>query len=1154
MNFAHLHVHTEYSLLDGSAKIKELVHRAKELGFTALAITDHGVMYGAVDFWRACKKEGINPVIGCEVYVAPGSRFEKGGSASDDRYRHLILLAENDIGYHNLIKIVSIGFTEGYYYKPRVDLEVLKEYHEGIICLSACLAGEVASYLKHGLYEEGKQAALRLQDIFGKGNFFLEMQDHGIPEQKTVNASLLRMHEETGIDLVCTNDSHYIYAEDAAAHDILLCIQTQKKVTDEDRMRYEGGQFYLKSAEEMAELFKFCPEALENTQKIADRCHVEFEFGHYKLPKYDVPEGYDAWTYLRHLCSEGLKKRYSPITKEIEERLEYELNVIHEMGFVDYFLIVWDFIKYAKDHGIMVGPGRGSAAASIVAYSLKITDIDPLKYSLLFERFLNPERVSMPDIDIDFCYERRQEVIDYVVEKYGKDRVCQIVTFGTMAAKNAIRDVARALDMSYAEADKVAKLIPNELNITISDALAKVRELKELYDEDERIKYLIDMAMALEGLPRHTSMHAAGVIISNAPVWDYVPLSAGSDGAVTTQYTMTTLEELGLLKMDFLGLRTLTVIRNAVNFVNDNREKGQEFDINKIDYNDQKVYEMISQAKTDGIFQLESSGMTSFMKELKPTCLEDVIAGISLYRPGPMDFIPKYIQGKRSTEEIVYECDELKPILENTYGCIVYQEQVMQIVRELAGYSYGRSDLVRRAMAKKKADVMAKERKNFVYGNPEENVPGCVSKNIPEDVANKIFDEMTDFAKYAFNKAHATCYAVVSYQTAYLKYYYPVEYMAALMTSIMDNTAKVTEYMYSCRKIGVKVLPPDVNESEVGFTVKKNEIRYGLSAIKGVGRQIIYDVKKEREENGPFISLKDFVNRTYSFGINKRVVENLIKAGAFDSLPGTRKQLMSVYQAIMDDIAMDNKKGIQGQMSLFDLFEPEVKQKIDDDLPNVGEFDKDELLAYEKEVLDMYVSGHPLESYMDLLSKRATCDSRAFRNEDDEARESEGTVSDGENATIGGMVAAITKKTTKNNQLMCFITLEDLYGTVEVVLFPRDYDKFRQYIKDDEKLLINGRVSTDERGSKLICSSLMRLEDVPGKVWIRFGNKEEYEAAEADVMKLLSESDGKSAVVIYLEEGRQVRNLPGSAGVDLHDGTVEKLRLRFGEDSVKITY
>ncbi|MCR5823059.1 MAG: DNA polymerase III subunit alpha [Lachnospiraceae bacterium] len=1153
MSFTHLHVHTGYSLLDGSAKIKPLVQRAKELGMTSLAITDHGVMYGAVEFWEACKAEGIKPIIGCEVYVAPGSRFEKGGAVSDERYRHLILLAENETGYHNLIKIVSIGFTEGFYYKPRVDLEVLERYHEGIICSSACLAGEVASYLKRGLYEEGKEAALRLEKIFGKGNFFLELQDHGIPEQKTVNTFLLRMHEETGIDLICTNDSHYIRAEDAEAHDVLLCIQTQKKVQDEDRMRYEGGQFYLKSEEEMRALFPYAPEALENTAKIAERCNYDFVFGNYKLPKFDVPEGYDAWTYLRHLCDEGIKKRYKEVTPELRERLEYELNIVHTMGFVDYFLIVWDFIKYAKDHDIPVGPGRGSGAGSIAAYCLEITDIDPIRYNLLFERFLNPERVSMPDFDVDFCYERRQEVIDYVVQKYGRDRVCQIVTFGTMAAKNAIRDVGRALDLPYARVDTVAKLIPNELNITIGDALKKSGDLKKIYDEDAEIRNLIDLAKALEGLPRHTSMHAAGVIISNAPVDDYVPLSCASDGSVTTQYNMTECEHLGLLKMDFLGLRTLTVIKEAEKFVNANKKPGEKpFSIKEISYDDKNVFDMISAAKTEGVFQLESKGMTSFMKELKPTSIEDVIAGISLYRPGPMDFIPKYIAGKQDQASITYDCEELKPILETTYGCIVYQEQVMQIVRDLAGYSYGRSDLVRRAMAKKKADVMAKERENFVHGNKEENVPGCEGKGISAEVANRIYDEMTDFAKYAFNKAHAACYAVVSYQTAFLKYYYPVEYMAALMTSIMDNTGKVTEYMYTCKKMGVSVLPPDVNESGVGFTVRGKSIRYGLSAIKGVGRQVVEDIKAEREAGGNFTSLKDFVKRCIPKGINKRTVENLIKAGAFDSVPGTRKQLFMVYQIIMDDVIAENKKEITGQMSFFDFMEPDEKDAMETPLPNVGEFSKDELLAYEKEVLDLYVSGHPLENYMDIIKKHCDVTTVDFRP-DEETEEIK--LNDGQNVVIGGMITEVTRKVTKNNTTMAFLKLEDLYGNIEVVVFPRDYEKNRNVLAADEKVLIKGRVSTDEeRGAKVILSEISRLDEIPGKLWVRFKNMEEYNKAEKELIDILKTADGKSDVVIFLDEEKQMKKLGRSMSVDLGGDLPDRLAERFGKEQIRVTF
>lgn len=1150
MNFTHLHVHTEYSLLDGSAKINEIVARAKELGMDSLAITDHGVMYGVIDFYRACKREGIRPVLGCEVYVAPGSRFHKEGGVTDERYYHLVLLAENDTGYSNLMKIVSKGFTEGYYYKPRVDYEVLQEYHEGIIALSACLAGEVAMNLKRGFYEEGKAAALRLQDIFGKGNFFLEMQDHGIPEQQTVNASLLRMHEETGIDLVATNDVHYIYDTDVDAHDILLCIQTQKKVQDEDRMRYDGGQYYLKSVEEMETLFPYAKEALENTHKIAERCNVTIEFGHYKLPHYDVPEGFDAWTYLQHLCAEGMKKRYPVVTEELQARLDYELGVIHRMGFDDYYLIVWDFIKYAKDHDIPVGPGRGSGAASIAAYALGITDIDPIRYQLLFERFLNPERVSMPDFDIDFCFERRQEVIDYVVEKYGKDRVVQIVTFGTMAARGVIRDVGRALDYPYALCDQVAKLVPMELGITIEKALKSSSEFRNLYESDEKIKYLIDMAKRLEGLPRNTSMHAAGVVISNAPADDYVPLSRGSNDAITTQFTMTTLEELGLLKMDFLGLRTLTVIKDAEHLVNKNRPEGEKLDMNNIDYDDPNIYEMIGSGKCDGVFQLESTGMKNFMKELKPENLEDVIAGISLYRPGPMDFIPKYIKGKQNPESIVYDCPELVPILKTTHGCIVYQEQVMQIVRELAGYSYGRSDLVRRAMSKKKADVMAKERKNFVYGNEEEGVKGCIANGISEEIGNKIFDEMTDFAKYAFNKAHAACYAVVSYRTAWLKYYYPVEFMAALMTSVVDNPGKVTEYIYSCRQMGIEILPPDVNEGEMGFSVSGHNIRYGLSAIKGVGKPVIEALTAEREENGKFTGLKDFVDRLSGKEVNKRTVESFIKAGAFGPEFGTRKQLMQVYVGVMDDVAQERKKSLTGQMSLFDFATEEDRQEFEIRLPNVGEYTKEELLNFEKEVLGVYISGHPLEEYMSILQKNTTADTLAFQLDEETG---EVKAQDGDTVTLGGMISGITKKTTKNNTTMAFLTLEDLLGTVEIIVFPRDYEKYRGLLTEDAKVLIKGRVSAEEdKAAKLICTEITSLDDVPRELWVRFQNKEAFLLEEENLYRLLSESDGKQEVVIYLNEERAVKRLPKNYGVTISGTLLHSLREAYGDEQIKV--
>lgn len=1062
MNFTHLHVHTEYSLLDGSSKIGELVGRAKELGMDSLAITDHGVMYGVIDFYRAAKSAGINPVIGCEVYVAPGSRFDReSGGENESRYHHLVLLAENNTGYANLMKIVSRGFTEGYYYKPRVDYEVLRTYHEGIIALSACLAGIVPTFLRRGLYDEAKAAALELQDIFGEGNFFLELQDHGIPDQKTVNQGLMRLNQELHIDLAATNDVHYIYESDVEAHDILLCIQTSKKVSDENRMRYEGGQFYLKSAEEMAELFPYAMEAVENTHKIAERCHVEIEFGKYKLPHFDVPQGYTPESYLRELCVAGLGNRYETVTAELKERLDYELDTISSMGFVDYFLIVWDFIKYAKDHDIPVGPGRGSAAGSLVAYSLNITDIiDPIHYNLLFERFLNPERVTMPDIDIDFCYERRQEVIDYVTEKYGEKRVVQIVTFGTMAARMVIRDVGRVLDMPYASVDMVAKMIPMELGITISKALKMNPELRRMYDSDDQTKKLIDMSLRLEGLPRHTSVHAAGVVISPQEVDEFVPLSRAADGSITTQYTMVTLEELGLLKMDFLGLRTLTVIKNAIDGA---------FDVHDIDYGDPEVYEMISAAHTEGVFQLESAGMKNFMKELKPQNMEDIIAGISLYRPGPMDFIPKYIQGKNDQGHITYDCPELEPILSPTYGCIVYQEQVMQIVRDLAGYSYGRSDLVRRAMSKKKASVMEKEKNNFIYGNEEEGVEGCIRRGIPEEVARKIYDEMTDFAKYAFNKSHAAAYAVVAYQTAWLKCHKPVEFMAALMTSFMEHTSKITEYIMNCRQLGIRILPPDINEGNYRFTPYQGNIRYGLAAIKGVGRPVIEEIVAERESGGRYRSLKDFCMRlSGGKAVNKRTMESFIKSGALDSLPGTRRQKMSIYISVMDGVNQERKNTLSGQMSLFDFAAPEEQEELDVVMPDVGEFDKEMILAFEKEVLGVYISGHPLEEYEELMRRSITRTTADFIPADGEEMPK---VKDQERAVIGGMIVARTVKTTRTNSLMAFITIEDMYGTAEVIVFPKDYEKNRLLLEEDRKVFVQGRAAVEEdKPAKLILS------------------------------------------------------------------------------------
>lgn len=1178
MSFTHLHVHTEYSLLDGSSKIKEITKRAAELGMDSLAITDHGVMYGVIDFYKAAKEAGIKPVLGCEVYVAPGSRFDKEAGTGEDKYNHLVLLAENNTGYQNLMKIVSRGFTEGFYYKPRVDKELLRKFHEGIIATSACLAGEVQRYLARGMYEEAKRVALYYQDIFGKDNFFLELQDHGIAEQHYVNPQLLRMSEETGIELICTNDVHYTYADDADAHDILLCIQTGKKVTDENRMRYTGGQYYLKSPEEMAELFKYAPQALANTEKIAKRCNVEIEFGVTKLPRFAVPEGFTSWTYLNYLCYEGLKKRYpeqaadisveefvrlakeesvedrkdvvikiAEDTNNIFQRLAYELSVIYSMGYVDYFLIVWDYINFAKRHDIPVGPGRGSAAGSIVSYCLEITDLDPIKYSLIFERFLNPERVSMPDIDVDFCYERRQEVIDYVVEKYGKDCVSQIVTFGTMAARAVIKDVGRVLDLPYAMVDNIAKMVPREIGITIDKALAENPDLKSEYENNEVVKDLIDKSKRLEGLPRHASMHAAGVLICGKPVEDYVPLSTGSDGAVVAQFVMTTLEELGLLKMDFLGLRTLTVIKDAENLI---KKHNKGFSIHDIDYSDKGVFDAISTGKCDGIFQLESAGMKSFMKELKPRSLEDLIAGISLYRPGPMDFIPQYIKGKNNQDSVTYACPQLEAILKPTYGCIVYQEQVMQIVRDLAGYSWGRSDLVRRAMSKKKAYVMEQERKNFIYGNKDEGVKGCVNNGIDEKVAGKIYDDMIDFAKYAFNKSHAACYAVVSFQTAYLKTYYPVEFMAALMTSVIDNTSKVAGYIYACKQMNIGILPPDVNESQMEFTVENGKIRFAMAAIKSLGRPTIQAILKERGENGSFISMQDFVTRM-SHALNRRAIENFVKAGAFDTFGHTRKSMMIVSESMLDSAIKHNKDSMTGQMSLFDFADEEDKKAFEIRIPDVAEYTKEELLGYEKEILGVYVSGHPLDEYTGMVNKYITNVSSDFEV-DDELGETKAR--DGAIATIGGLITEKTIKTTKKGQLMAFLTVEDVVGTVEVVVFPNSFTANRVVIDHAEKVFVTGKVQANvDENAKLICDKVVDFASIPRKLWIRFASLSDYEDKKDELYGILYNSDGKDTVVIYCTKENKRLTLPASRTIRVDSELIQKLQSMYGEKNVTTT-
>ncbi len=1203
MAFVHLHVHTEYSLLDGSNKIKEYVARVKELGMNSAAITDHGVMYGVIDFYRAAKEAGIKPILGCEVYVAPNSRFDKESSGGEERYYHLVLLAENNTGYDNLVKIVSKGFTEGYYYKPRVDMEVLNQYHEGIIALSACLAGEVQTYITKRMPDEARKAARKYEACFGKGNYFLELQDHGIPEQRLVNTELLRMSKELDIPLVATNDVHYTYAEDAEPHDILLCLQTGKKLADEDRMRYEGGQYFVKSEEEMKGLFPYAWEAVENTQLIADRCNVEIKFGETKLPHYEVPEGYDSWTYLNKLCDDGLAERYGDGSQPagatgqtLRERLDYELGVIKRMGYVDYFLIVWDFINYAKSNGIPVGPGRGSAAGSIVSYCLKITNIDPIRYDLLFERFLNPERVSMPDIDVDFGPDGRQDVIDYVSRKYGAEKVVQIVTFGTLAAKGVIRDVARVMDLPYALADSIAKMVPNELNITLDLALERNPEFRKLYQEDEQVHTLIDMCKRLEGLPRHTGMHAAGVVICPEAADEFVPLSRGSDGAIVAQFTMTTLEELGLLKMDFLGLRNLTVIRDAVNFIE--QTTGERVDIDNIDYNDPQVLAYIGTGKTEGIFQLESAGMKNFMKELRPQSLEDVIAGISLYRPGPMDFIPRYIKGKNNHDEVVYSCPQLEPILKPTYGCIVYQEQVMQIVRDLGGYTMGRSDLVRRAMSKKKQSVMEKERANFIYGNAEEGVPGCVSKGISEQIAGGIYNDMMDFAKYAFNKSHAACYAVVALQTAWLKFYHPVEFMAALMTSVIDNPKKVSEYILTCRNMGIQLLPPDINQGQSGFSVTDGKVRYALTAIKGVGRPVIEAIVAERRGRGPFTNLKDFITRMADKDLSRRAIENFIKAGALDSLGGTRKQFMSVYVQILDHIIKDRKGNLAGQMSLFDIADDAQKEEFDIRMPEVGEYTEEMKLAFEKEVLGIYLSGHPLESYQELWQKYIT------NNTNDFALEEESNtvrVADQSTAIVGGMISNKTVKYTKTNQVMAFLELEDLVGTVEIVVFPRDYEKYGSLLTEDAKIFVKGRVSVEEdKDAKMICEQIVGFDEaaqakespfstgrfggtgrrnyssgrtmtgrtpvqgaagsqstgrqsgrMPAGLWIQFPDAESYFTREKELLDAIADSDGNDDVVIFLKSTRGIKVLPPNRRVHADEELMQRLQGLFGEENVK---
>ena len=1156
MSFCHLHTHTEYSLLDGSNKIKNYVARVKELGMNSAAITDHGNMYGVIEFYKEAKAQGINPVIGCEVYVAPNSRFDRETSHGDDRYYHLILLAENNTGYANLMKIVSIGFTEGYYYRPRVDFETLEKYHEGLICLSACLAGEIPRYIVRGFYEEAKAVAKKYQACFGRDNFFLEMQDHGISDQKLVNQQLLRMSEELGIELVCTNDCHYTYETDVEAHDVLLCIQTGKKVSDEDRMRYDGGQFYVKSEEQMRSLFGYAAQAVENTQKIADRCHVEIEFGNYKIPKYEVPEGYEsAWEFLNALCKQGFEEKYGNnpeydenAKKEIFDAMQYELGIIQKMGFVEYILIVWDYINWCRTHDCWVGPGRGSAAGSRVCYCTGITNIDPVKYNLLFERFLNPERVSMPDIDVDFEYAERYRAIEYVTEKYGKESVTQIVTFGTMAARGVIKAVGKALDFPYAQMDQIAKMVPMELNITIEKALQMNPELKGIYESDSSIHAMIDMAQKLEGLPNHTSVHAAGVVIYPGIASDYVPLGRANDGSPTAEYNMVQLEELGLLKMDFLGLRTLTVLKDAVK--NIKASKGIDVDIDHIDFNDKAVLAFIGTGKTEGVFQLESTGMQNFMKELRPQNFEDIVAGISLYRPGPMDFIPNYIKGKNDQDAITYVTPELQSILEPTYGCIVYQEQVMQIVQKLAGYTMGQADNIRRAMSKKKQYVIDAERKSFVYGDAERGIKGCVANGITEEAANSIYDSMVDFAKYAFNKSHAAAYAVISVQTAWLKYYYPVEFMAALMTSVIDNAAKASEYLYHCKEMNIKVLPPDINSGWGEFTAEGENVRYGLYAIKSLGRPVIDHILEERERGGRYRTLQNFIERTVDSDVNKRAVENLIKAGACDSLDGTRKQMVAVYASIIDQTAHQRKSTMSGQMSLFDLVSEEEKKEYEIKYPPVGEFEKEVLLGFEKEVLGIYLSGHPLEEYTDKMKKNITAHTTDFIRE-----EESGTVKVADNAhvVVGGMISNKTVKFTRNNKAMAFIELEDLTGTVEVIIFPKDYEKYQHFLTMDEKIFVVGRATVeDEQNGKIICERIIPFSETRRDLWLQFATMEDYQQKENELLTLLRESDGMDEVVIYVANPKSVKRLGPSRTVMVNQELMSTLYAFLGENNVKV--
>ena len=1153
--FAHLHTHSEYSLLDGAARISDLISKAKELGMEYLAITDHGAMYGVVDFYKEAKKQGINPVIGCEVYVAPRTRFDKTHEY-DSRYSHLILLAENDVGYKNLIKIVSAGFIEGFYYKPRVDFDLLKQYKEGLIVLSACLAGEIPTLLLNDDYEGAKQTAQKYADVFGKDNYFIEIQDHGLREKKQTNPLLIKLARELGLGIVATNDIHYVNKEDAQAQDVLMCIQMDKTVDDPERMKFETDQFYMKSPEEMEKLFSYVPEAIEKSVEIAKRCHVDFDFNTRHLPSYDVPDGKDAYEYLRELCFDGLKKRYDNPGKELVERLEYELSVINSMGFVDYFLIVWDFIHFARSHDVMVGPGRGSAAGSIVAYSLEITSIDPIKYNLIFERFLNPERVSMPDIDVDFEPEGRQKVIDYVVEKYGEDKVSQIITFGTLKAKLVIRDVGRALNIPYAEVDRVAKAVPNDLKMTIDKALEISNDLKSMYENDAKIKRLIDTARSLEGLPRHKSTHAAGVVITQEATVNYIPMQT-NDNVITTQFVKDTVEELGLLKMDFLGLKNLTIIENAVKIIE--KTKGIKIDIDKIDYEIPQVYETIASGNTDGVFQLESPGMKSFMQELKPDKLEDLIAGISLYRPGPMDSIPTYIYNKKYPEKVVYKHKLLANILDVTYGCMVYQEQVMEIVRVLAGYSLGGADLMRRVISKKKMAQMEVERQNFIYGKKDENgnqiIDGCINRGIDEKTAIEIFDEIYDFANYAFNKSHAAAYAYVCYQTAYLKTFYPVEFMASLISSAGD-TDKINEYIINSRNMGIEIYPPDINKSTDTFTVEGNSIRFGLTAIKNVGRGFIQKIVAEREMNGAFKSFSDFIVRMTGKDINKRAVEGMIMCGAFDSLGIKRSQLMRVFENAIDNEANSQRGNLNGQMTLFD---EDVSEEID--FPDIEEFDKRTILKMEKQTIGMYLSGNPMGEYKDKIKSITKYNIGSIldsveKNEDGSYKIAKGGIQDGETVKICAIISSRKNKTTRNNSQMAFLKLEDEYGSIEVLVFPKILTQFSNILQEENIIVAQGKVSIrEDEEPKLLLERAVSLDMVnpPAKketVFIRMNtkNSENFNLYREVALKY----PGNGNVCLFFEDTRNSLSASDNMKLMLSEEAVNELKRRFGEENVVV--